>query len=230
MIKFTVANRVGEIVIGHASADSAFTGEMVRQLGEIMLKAAHEADIVTLKGEGADFSVGRDRQQPPSGAPFDAFRHISALNKAIAAFPGILIGGVRGRAFGLGVGLIMRSDIAIAAADAQFRLDEITYGIPPMFIMEEIVEHVPPKRAFEIILSGRQFDANEAMEMGLLSQTVAASRLDETVDGFVTALRGRDPSVVLACKRYMRAAARLPAEARSAFALVEQTQFALSKQ
>jgi enoyl-CoA hydratase/carnithine racemase len=85
MIKYTVANRVGEIVIGRASAGSAFAGEMVRQLGEIMLKAAAEADIVTLKGEGGDFSIGRDRQQPPTEAPFDAFRHISALNKAAKA-------------------------------------------------------------------------------------------------------------------------------------------------
>jgi enoyl-CoA hydratase/carnithine racemase len=229
MLRFEFEERVGRIVIERAPAANAFTGEMVRQLGEIMLEAAQAADIVTLTGEGADFTVGRDREEPRSGSPFDAFRDISALNKAIAAFPGILITGVGGRAFGLGVGLIMRSDIAVAAADAQFALDEVKLGIPPMFIMEEILEHVPAKRALDIILSSREFGADEALQMGLLSRVVPAPRLEQTVSDFVAALRGCDRSVVLACKRYLRAVGRMPADARSAFALVEQTQFAMSK-
>jgi methylglutaconyl-CoA hydratase len=229
MLNFKVENRVGEIVIARASAANAFTGEMVRQLGEIMLKAATSADIVTLRGEGADFTVGRDRQEKRSGSPFDAFRNISALNKAIAAFPGVLITGVRGRAFGLGIGLIMRSDIAIATADAQFALDEVRLGLPPMFIMEEIFEHLPSKRALEIILSSREFDANEALQMGLLSQVVPKLRFEKTLSNFVLALCDRDRSVILACKRYLRAVSKLPVDARSAFALVEQTQFAMSK-
>ena len=105
MLKFNVEDRVGTIVIERASEGNAFTGEIVRQLGEIIRRAVEEADIVTLAGAGADFTIGRDRHKPKS-SPFDAFRNISALNKAIAEFPGVLITGVRGRAFGLGVGLI----------------------------------------------------------------------------------------------------------------------------
>ena len=229
MLKFDVEDRVGRIVIGRASMGNALTEEMVRQLGEIMLQAAQEADILMLAGEGADFTIGRDRQEPRKSTPFDAFRHISALNAAMAAFPGILITGVRGRAFGLGIGLIMRSDIAIASADAQFALDEVKLGIPPMFIMEEILEHVPAKRALEIILSSREFGADEALQMGLVSRVVPAAGLDQAVDEFCGVLRRRDRSVVLACKRYLRAVGKMPVDARSAFALVEQTQFAMSK-
>ncbi|CAN0459285.1 unnamed protein product, partial [Phaeothamnion confervicola] len=170
MLEYKVADRVGAVVIKRPAEGNAFTGEMVRQFGEIMIKAAQEADILTLTGEGADFTIGRDRHEPKSGTPFDTFRTVSNLNKAIVAFPGILIAGVRGRASGLGVGLTMRSDIAIAAADARFGLDEVAHGIPPMFIMEEIVEHLPSKQAFDIILSGRQFGADEALEMGILSR------------------------------------------------------------
>src|ERR1700747_118837 len=104
MLKFNVEDRVGTIVIERASAGNAFTGEMVRQLGEIIRRAVEEAGIVTLAGAGADFTIGRDRHKPKN-SPFDAFHNISALNKAIAEFP-VLITGVRGRAFGLGVGLI----------------------------------------------------------------------------------------------------------------------------
>ena len=108
MLDFKVADRVGEIVIRRPAAGNALTAEMVHQFAELMFKAAENVDILTLSGEGADFTIGRDRHEPRSGAPFDAFSTVSRLNKAITAFPGILIAGVRGRASGLGVGLTMR--------------------------------------------------------------------------------------------------------------------------
>jgi enoyl-CoA hydratase/carnithine racemase len=90
MLKFNVGDRVGTVVIERGSA-----------------------------GMGADFTVGCDRQEPKSGSPFDAFRNISALNKAIAEFPGVLITGVRGRAFGLGVGhFANRAQIALVNSAA----------------------------------------------------------------------------------------------------------------
>jgi enoyl-CoA hydratase/carnithine racemase len=229
MIEFKVTDRVGDIIIKRPSAGNAFTGEMVAALCEIMQRATRDADIVTLTGEGADFTAGRDRAGPPPASPFAAFSAISALNKAIAAYPGILVTRVRGRAFGLGVGLILRSDIAIAADDARFGLDEVAHGIPPMFVMEELVDHLPGKRALDMVLSGREFGAEEALQMGLISRLVAAPMLDQAVGDFVALVRGRDRDVVLACKRYLRAVRTIPRDARSAFALVEQTQFAAGK-
>jgi enoyl-CoA hydratase/carnithine racemase len=227
MLKFHVEDRVGTIMMERASAGNAFTGEMIRQIGEIMRRAAQEADIVTLSGAGVDFTIGRDRHEPKNGSPFDAFRNISALNKAIAQFPGLLITGVRGRAFGLGFGLVMRSDIAIAAANTRFALDEVKLGIPPMFIMEQILEHLPAKRALDFILTGREFGADEALQIGLVSHVVAPDDLDSTVGKFVATLCSRDRRVVLACKSYLRAVAKMPPEVRSAYTLVEQTQFAV---
>jgi enoyl-CoA hydratase/carnithine racemase len=229
MITLKMQDRVGRIVIERASAANAITTAMVVQLRSLLREAAESADIVTLQGEGADFTIGRDRHELRTGTPFEAFSNISELNKAIAAFPGILISIVRGRACGLGMGLVMRSDIAIAGSDARFRLDEVEHGIPPMFIMEKIVDHLPAKSALDIVLSGREFDANEALQMGLVSRVVPTDRLDATAAEFVEALRGRDRSVVLACKRYMAAVGKMPADARAAFALVEQTQFAINK-
>jgi enoyl-CoA hydratase/carnithine racemase len=229
MLKFKIEDRVGTIVIDRASAGNAFTGEMILQLGEIMRQAAEQADIVRLTGAGADFTVGRDRQEPKRGVPADAFRNISGLNRAIAEFPGVLIVSVRGRAFGFGVGLIMRSDIAIAAADACFALDEVKLGIPPMFIMEEILEYLPAKRALDFILSSREFGADEALQIGLVSRTTPGSDLDRTVDDCIGTLCARDRRVVLACKRYLRAVGKMPPEGRSAYALVEQTQFTTSQ-
>src|SRR5262249_41686055 len=117
--------------------------------------------------------------------------------------------------------------IAIATADARFALDEVKIGIPPMFIMEKILEHVPAKRAIDFILTGREFGADEALQIGLVSRVVRPDDFDGTIGEFVTTLRSRDRRVVLVCKRYLRAVCKMPPEARSAYALVEQTQFAM---
>ena len=227
MISFKAEDRVAEIVIDRPSAGNAVTSDMARQFAEAMRDAVATSDILVIKGRGGDFTIGRDRHEPKSGSPFDAFRTVSALNRAIVGFPGIVITSVRGRAHGLGVGLIMRSNIAIASDSAQFGLDEVAHGIPPMFIMEEIVEHLPDKTAFDIVLSGRSFGAPEALQMGLVSRVVPDHALDSTVGELVGTLRSRDRKVVLACKRYLQAVRKVPVDARPAFALLEQTEFAM---
>jgi enoyl-CoA hydratase len=228
MIRFKLDGRAGEIVIDRPDAGNAVTGEMARQFAQAVRDAIDKCDLLLIKGAGSDFTTGRDRHEPKSGGPFDAFRTVSALNRAIAGFPGIVIASVRGRAHGLGVGLIMRSDIALASDNAQFGLDEVAHGIPPMFIMEEIVEHLSSKAAFDIVLSGRAFGAQEALQMGLLSRVLADRELDAATSELVRTLQSRDRNVVLACKRYMRAVRKLPVDARPAFALIEQTEFAMA--
>jgi enoyl-CoA hydratase/carnithine racemase len=229
MIALELKDRIARILIDRPSEGNAFTGDMVRRLRDALTGVAGAADIVTLTGAGVDFTVGRDRNEPRTGAPFDAFSAISELNEAIAAYPGVFVTVARGRVHGLGVGLILRSDIAFASEDATFALDEVKHGIPPMFIMERILDHLPAKGAMDIILSGREFPATEALQMGLLSRVVPAQQLESAANLFVDALSRSNREVVLACKRYLRATSSMPAESRAAFALVEQTRFAQRK-
>jgi enoyl-CoA hydratase/carnithine racemase len=229
MIKFDVVDRIGRLVINRPDAGNAFTTEMARQFRSALEAAAEGADIVVMTGVGPDFTIGRDRKEPRAGTPFDGFSAVSAMNQVIASFPGILVTAVRGQVHGLGVGLVLRSDLAIGSSDAEFLLDEVELGIPPMFIMEEMVEHLPLKHIFDLILTSRAFDADRAVQLGVLSRVVAPADLDSEVEKMVAILHQRDRRVVLACKRYLRAVGKLPRDARAAFALVEQTQFAMQQ-
>ena len=225
MIDFTVDNRVARLVLQRPSASNAFTGDMLRQLLAALNRAASEADILAISAAGADFSLGRDRADVKAGPPpFEAFKLITDVNAALSAFPGISVSSVQGRAFGFAVGMVMKSDIALAAADARFMLDEVKLGIAPMFILAEMPEHLSPKAALDVVLSSREFGAEEAKEIGLVSRVVTDLRA--STDALVDDLRLRDPEVLKASKRYFRAVRQLPAEARSAYALVEQTRFA----
>ncbi len=227
MIRFDVADRIGRLVIDRPAAANAFTTDMAGQFRAALEQAAEGVDLIVMTGNGPDFTVGRDRKEPRTGTPFEAFSAVSAMNRALATFPGILLAAVRGRVHGLGVGLVMRSDLAIAAADAEFALDEVELGIPPMFVMEEMIDHLHPKQMLDVILTSRMFGADQALQFGLVSRVVSASDLDREVEAVVTTLRKRDRRVLLACKQYLRAVGDIPRHARPAFALVEQTEFAM---
>ena len=225
MIDLAVADRVARLVLQRPAAANAFTSEMLSQLLAALARAASEADILAISAAGADFSLGRDRQDAKAGgAPFEAFKLITDVNAALASFPGIAVCSVQGRAFGFALGMVMRSDIALAAADARFMLDEVKLGIAPMFIMAEISEHLAPKAALDIVLSSREFGAAEAREIGLVSRVVPD--LPRETETLLKELRSRDAQVLKASKRYFGAVRRIAPEARSAYALVEQARFA----
>jgi enoyl-CoA hydratase/carnithine racemase len=228
LIDLSIDNRLARLVLQRASAANAFTTEMLSQLLEALTRAAGEADLLVLSAAGDDFSLGRDRQEAKAAGatPFDAFKLITEVNAALGSFPGVALCVVQGRAFGFAVGLVMRSDIAIAAENARFMLDEVKLGIPPMFIMAEIAEHLAPKTALDIVLSSREFGATEAKELGLISRVVPPKELRAATDALVSELRQRDPAVLTASKRYLASVRQLPPAARGAYALVEQTRFA----
>ena len=225
MIDFAIENRVARLVLRRPSASNAFTGEMLGQMLAALTRAAGEADILVISAAGADFSLGRDRQDAKAGPPpFEAFKLITDVNAALAGFPGIAICCVQGRAFGFALGVVMRCDIALAAADARFMLDEVKLGIPPMLILAEIGHHLAPKAALDITLSSREFGAAEAREIGVVSRVL--SDLPGETENLLRELRSRDAETLKAAKRYFTAVSQLPREARAAYALVEQTRFA----
>ena len=103
-------------------------------------------------------------------------------------------------------------------------LDEVKLGIPPMFILAEIGNHLAPKSALDIVLSSREFGAAQAKEMGLVSRVV--TDLQRETENLLKELRARDAEVLKASKRYFASVHTLPGEARGAYALLEQTRFA----
>ena len=228
MIGYEQDGKVGRLYLQRSSHANAFTSEMLERVAKLMEAAKNEADIIAIHAIGEDFSVGRDRGEPKVvGGPYDSLRQISLVNAAFANFPGIIISAIKGRIYGFGLGIAMRSDIAIAADSSRFKLDEVSLGFPPMFLMEVILDHLSPKRALDLILSSREFGAVDALEMGLISRTVKEAQLENEVDEFVKLLGNRNSHVLRKCKSYLRTVKEIPTSARANYALVEQVQFAL---
>jgi enoyl-CoA hydratase/carnithine racemase len=117
------------------------------------------AEIVELEGAGAD-SVG---------ASFT-----SALT-ALARVPRATIAAVNGSALGGGLELALACDLRVGADDAKLGLPEVLLGvIPGGGGTQRLPRLIGPSRAKEMIFSGRQVRAPEALDIGLVNRVVPA--------------------------------------------------------
>jgi enoyl-CoA hydratase/carnithine racemase len=102
---------------------------------------------------------------------------LSALN-AVAAIPRMVIAAVSGFALGGGCELAMACDLRIVSDKARFGQPEILLGIiPGGGGTQRLARLVGPSRAKDIINSGRQVDAAEALRIGLADEVVPHDQL-----------------------------------------------------
>jgi enoyl-CoA hydratase len=152
-------------------------------LDEMQLDRSVCAIVIT--GAGRAFSAGADiaEFQPhmKAGAA-EAIAHFMRpghrLTRQIEEFPKPVIAAVNGLAFGGGCELVESMHIAFAADTAVFSKAEVNIGIIPTFGgTQRLPRHVGRKAAAELILSGRQFDAKEALDLGLINRIVTGNQL-----------------------------------------------------
>ena len=108
--------------------------------------------------------------------------------RAMLACPIPMIAAVNGAAFAGGLEMTLCCDFAYAAPHARFALTEVTLGIMPgAGGTQTLPRTVGIRRAKEILLTGRPFTAQEALEWGLVNRICAAASLHDDV--LETALR-----------------------------------------
>jgi methylglutaconyl-CoA hydratase len=100
----------------------------------------------------------------------------------IAGCPKPTVARIQGAALGGGVGLICACDVAIAAHSASFAVSEARFGILPAVIGPYLVNAVGPRQALRLALTTARIGAMEAVNLGLLHQTVPDDELDRAID------------------------------------------------
>jgi len=105
---------------------------------------------------------------------------------------------VRGYALAGGMGLALACDLVVAAADAVFGTPEIDIGIWPYMVTVVLLQWLPPKRALELMMTGRRIKADEAESLGLVTRVVAVDELDAAVDALAATLAEKPPHALAA--------------------------------
>jgi enoyl-CoA hydratase/carnithine racemase len=107
-----------------------------------------------------------------------------------------VVASVQGLCLAGGVGLVLGCDLVVAADSAAFGLPEVDRGLWPFMVGALLGRHVSPKRAMDLMVTGRRVPAAEALEMGLLSRVVPAGDLRSETEALVAELAGKPPLAV----------------------------------
>jgi len=188
-------DRVATITLNRPKALNALNSQVMNEV----VSAAAEFDsdpgigaiIITGAGEKA-FAAGADIKEMAELSFADVFASdYFALWGKFAATRTPTIAAVAGYALGGGCELAMMCDILIAADTAKFGQPEIKLGVlPGMGGSQRLTRAIGKAKAMDLILTGRNMDAEEAERAGLVSRVVPADKLLEEAKAVAQTIAG----------------------------------------
>jgi enoyl-CoA hydratase/carnithine racemase len=195
---------------------NALSTQVGRELGEVAadLEARRDVRAVVLWGGPKVFAAGADITEfPRTPENRELGPMVDALNDAllrIEALPQITIAAVNGFALGGGCELSLATDFRVCGTSARFGQPEILLGIiPGAGGTQRLPRLIGMSRAKELVYSGRQADAEEALSIGLVSSV----HPDEGVLDAAVELASRyaaGPAALREAKRAMQDGITLP--------------------
>lgn len=187
---------VAEVAISRPEKMNALTVAMRRQFGVIFRDLAQDQEIrvVVVRGEGGEaFCSGGDIAEFLELSPGELDDWGKEMHE-VESFPGPVIAAVDGYCFGAGMELALACDFRIATARSSFALPESRLGMMPgSGGTIRALRAMGTTKAFEMILTGRRLKADEALNMHLITEVVAAETLDERVTELACELATRSP-------------------------------------
>ncbi len=202
-VLYAVTEGVARLTINRPERRNALSwrvvGELRRRVAEARVDPAVRVLVLTGAGDRA-FCAGADLSGMAAGAGYldlhDARGELASLFGALWDLGKPTIARVRGFALAGGMGLALACDLVVAADDARFGTPEIDVGLWPYMITVPLVRSMPPKKALELMMTGRRVDAAEAERIGFVTTVVPVDELDAAVDELAATLAAKSPAVM----------------------------------
>jgi naphthoate synthase len=200
-IKFSFFEGIAKISINRPEKHNAFTPLTVKEMSEAMELARQNPDIgvVILTGEGGKaFCSGGDQSVRGNGGYVgdDGVPRLNVLDlqMQIRRIPKPVIAMVAGWAIGGGHVLHVICDLSIAAENARFgQTGPMVGSFDGGFGAGYLARIVGQKKAREIWMLCDQYDATEALEMGLVNKVVPIEILEETTINWCKKILEKSP-------------------------------------
>lgn len=185
----TVKDRIAWVTINRPDKLNALNAQCKTELKDLFtnLRSNSEVAVIILTGAGEKaFVAGTDigelmKLNAVSGkdfslegqAVFDLIQHLG--KPVIAAINGYALGG--------GCEIALASHIRVASNNAKFGQPEVNLGVIPGYGgTQRLARLIGAGRAMEMILTGNQIDANEALRIGLVNKVVPLEELPKTAE------------------------------------------------
>jgi len=186
-----VADGVATVTLNRPEVLNALSDDMLAGLRDFLTDVEHDRAVgaVVIRGAGEHFMSGGDVKNFSTLAAMDGEERRTMFEARIHRLHPVIftlrrlrqpvIASIRGAAAGFGMSLAMACDLAIAGDDAFFSLAYVRIGTSPDGSGTYFLPRtVGMKRAMAIALLGERFDAQTALDMGLINRIVPAAELE----------------------------------------------------
>jgi enoyl-CoA hydratase/carnithine racemase len=213
----TVDDAILLVTLDREAVGNALNTAMGRDL--IALFSSLEDDpggtrVVVLTGAGEKaFCAGADLKERKGMSNEDWLAQHRIFERAFwaivdCALP--VIAAVNGHAFGGGLELALSCDFAYGASEGRYALPEVKLGIMPGGGGTQMMARAAgTRRAKELILTGREFTASQAVEWGLFNAAIPRAEVVSTALDTACAIAGNAPISVRQAKKAVHHGAQM---------------------
>ena len=183
------------ITLARPERRNAITVAMYAALADAFESAAGDDGLrlITLRGEGQDFTAGNDlgdfmAELPRDGSDIPVWRLLRALAKNQVP----IVAGVHGNAVGIGTTMLFHCDFVVAEEGTRFMMPFVDLGLVPEAASSLLLPRLAGRRrAARYLLLGEAFGPEEAFEFGLVSHVALPGLLETVMGQIVAALRAK---------------------------------------
>ncbi len=172
---------VAEIVFNRPQKRNAITLEMYQKATSFLKTAQADEQVkaVLFYGEGDSFCAGNDIQDFVSSiGDSDGLQYVIGFLHELAGFEKPVLAAVHGDAVGIGTTMMLHCDMVIAADDLKCQMPFVRLGLIPeagsTLLVPNMLGH---RRAFELLIDGAPFNADQANNYGFVNTVVSKNEL-----------------------------------------------------
>jgi methylglutaconyl-CoA hydratase len=214
-LQLVFVDAVATLTLNRPDKRNAISYELIDDLLHALEEVRNSsARVLILTGAGKAFSSGMDLDnlkaligRTPEQNLEDS-RTMVSLFRSLYEFPQPTIAAVNGAAIAGGTGLALLCDFTLAVPDAKFGYTEVRIGFVPAIVSTFLLRQVGEKVARDLLLTGRIFDAAEALRMGLVTEIVPPEKLLDRARELAAQLAELSPLSVINTKRLLTDHAR----------------------
>lgn len=213
-IQYTLDNGVARIRINRPQAANALSLATLEELTYVLdqLELKEVARVVVIEGNDKAFSSGLDIAEHTEDNVYQLLDAYHRLIRRLVDHGTVSFSVVKGMALGAGCELAAACDFCFAADNAKLGQPELKAGLFPSVAPVIYPRLLGLHRTFELILTGRIYDAREAEAIGLITRAIAHDKLDAEVEKWIQFLNGFSTPVLRLARRAISDAANLPFE------------------
>ena len=186
-ILFSTEGPIAILTLNSPKTINALSARMIGEMADALTNVSTDESIkvIIIRAAGKNFCAGHNLSELVDAGVKEykfIFDQCTKMMQLIHEIPQPVIAQVQGIATAAGCQLAAWCDLVVAGEDARFSTPGVRIGLFCTTPMVAISRAIGRKMALEMLLTGRDFPAQEAKELGLVNKVVPLDELDATTE------------------------------------------------